>query len=369
MLRLVLSIGLLLMSSVAFIAEAQIPPDILKAYKAYRSALEADDIKLARKHAHSAWQTAEKSVGDSKITGDLAQNFADIATTKRDENRVKAYERSMELASYHDANASTMWMDRAVRLIAYYKHYGHPDKMYKLAKTAAKYAENNNLTTSTYYGEILTYKTDWFVRKGAHKKTKASAEAALKAFENANDGIVSVQPLVATLYSGFGDEGQDNTLEAALNYQKVMEAIDGKLVQDHPFSAQALGRWAHMRSRLYSEGRLEEAESKGLCQCWPYDRPRNESLRPIKRVPPVMPRNAWVSGYTIVEFDLDDAGSPININPLVSWPKDVFDKSSKAAVEKWKYTARTPEETDEDRKDLIVTVRYRLTDRSGNVIY
>ena len=42
-------------------------------------------------------------------------------------------------------------------------------------------------------------------------------------------------------------------MEAALDYQKVMELIDGKLDRDHPLAAQALGRWSHMRSRLHSE--------------------------------------------------------------------------------------------------------------------
>lgn len=350
-------------------AVAQTPPEVLKPYKEYRAALEAGDGEIARKKSYVAWQQAEKLMGESKLTGDLAQNFADITSEEEDKKRVTAFERSMELASYYGEEAPIVWLDRSIRLGNYYKSYGDWRKMYSAAKDTAEYAEENGLTNSTFYGEALTLQTEWHVRKGNHKKTEETSQAALTAFESATDGIVSIQPLMATLYSGFGEEGQGNVMDAALEYQKVMETIDGKLPQDHPLSAQALGRWSHMRSRLSAEGLLEEAEQKGLCQCWPYDKPRNEALKPIKRVPPKMPRDAYVSGYSIVEFDLDDEGKIINPEILISWPKDIYEEASLESLEEWEYTPRVEGETQADREDLITTIRYRLSDSSGNILY
>jgi pyruvate dehydrogenase E2 component (dihydrolipoamide acetyltransferase) len=53
-------------------------------------------------------------------------------------------------------------------------------------------------------------------------------------------------------------------MEAALSYQKVMETLDGIHPSEHPLAAKALGRWSHMRAVLEREGKLEEAENKGL---------------------------------------------------------------------------------------------------------
>jgi len=38
-------------------------------------------------------------------------------------------------------------------------------------------------------------------------------------------------------------------------------------------------------------------------------------------------------------------------------------------MEKWEYTPRTAEENDGDRQGMVTTIRYILTDYSGNIIY
>ena len=365
--KLFLSIGLAL--TLSGFAQAKTPPEVLKPYKQYRAAVKAGDAELARKHAYVAWQKAEELLGASKTTGDLAQNFADLTFKDKDKRREEAFERSIELASFYGNDAVYMSLQRQINLGAYYRQVNQASKMLKASKNAVQFATANGMSNSTFVGEAYTLMADYYARKGNHNKTHETANSALKVFEAASDGVVTAQPILASLYSGFGNEGQDNTMEAALDYQKVMESIDGKLDQDHPLAAQALGRWSYMRSRLYSEGKLEEAEQKGLCKCWPYDKPRNESLKPIERVPPKMPRKAYRSGYSIVEFDLDDAGKVINPEVLTSWPEDIFEKSTLRALEKWQYTARTAEESDSDRQNLLVTLRYKLTDSSGNLIH
>ena len=365
--KLFLSIGLAL--SLCGFAQAKTPPEVLKPYKAYRVALKKNDVKAAAKHGLEAWQQAETLIGDAKITGDLALNYAEVFKPKKDKNTLKAFERAIELSKFYGAEEKEIWLDRNIKLAAYQISIKDKYKAGKLLKKTAESAKALGFGNSTYMGEIKTHQARLAVMRGNHKETEKLAGEALSIFSESKDGIVSVQPIFAKLYSGFGNEGQDKSMDAALDYQTVMESIDGKLARDHPLAAQALGRWSHMRSRLHAEGKLEEAEQKGLCQCWPYDKPRNEKLEPIKRVPPRMPAKAYSSGYSIVEFDLDDAGNVINPEVLTSWPREIFEKSTLNAIEKWKYTPRLAAETEEERQDLIVTLRYRLTDSSGNVIY
>jgi len=365
-----LSLGLAL--ALSGFAQAKTPPEVLKPYKEYRVALKAGSAELASQHAYTAWQTAEKMLGDTKITGDLALNFATISTGESKtsyKKREKGYKRALELASYHEDDVASLYMERGVALMNFHQMQGGKLAAYKLAKNLETYAEDNAMTASTFYGEVLTQQAGYYAGKARNRKAEAIAKKALEAFENKNDNIQTVHPILANLYQGYGLEGQEKSVEAALSYQKVMESLDGIGPDEHPIAAKALGRWSHMRAVLQQQGKLEEAEEKGLCQCWPYDKPRNESLKPVKRVPPTMPREAYVSGFSIVQFDIDDAGSPINTEILVSWPKGVYEKSSLKSMEKWEYTPRTAEENDGDRQGMVTTIRYILTDYSGNIIY
>lgn len=369
--KLLLSIGLTLV--LWSFANAKTPPEVLKPYKEYRAALKKGDAAEALKQAYIAWQQAEVLVGDAKITGDLAQNYAQIKNSNKSKavtkNQEKAYKRALELTAGYGVDAPTMYMERGVNLMNFYQLNNKSFKSYSTSKKLSKYAEANNLTTSTFYGEALTNQAGYYASKAKHEKAEDVAKKALEAFSKKTDTYSTSIPILANLYEGYGLEGQNKSMEAALSYQKVMETLDGIHPSEHPLAAKALGRWSHMRAVLSNEGKLEEAENKGLCKCWPYDKPRNESLKPIKRVPPKMPSKAYVSGFSIVQFDVNDAGKPVNPEILVSWPKDLYEKSSLRSLTKWEYTARTADETDADREDLVTTIRYILTDYSGDIIY
>lgn len=367
--RILLSLALVL--SLSGFAQAKTPPEVLKPYRAYTAALKANDADAARKNAYLAWQKAEELIGDSKMTGDLALNYAMIkADNKKStiKQQQKAFERVLELAKYQD-NPALSYLERSVEFMNFYQGQGNPTKAYRVAKSITKYAEENDLTLSTFYAEALTTQAGYYASRGRHKRAEEVARTALNAFEGANDNILSAHSILASLYKGYGLEGQQKSMEAALSYQEVMETLDGIDPKEHPLAAQALGRWSQMRSVLSAEGKLEEAEQKGLCQCWPYDKPRNESIKPVKRVPPVMPSRAWVSGFSIVEFDLDDSGKPINEEILVSWPEGLYEKSSIKSLKKWEYTPRIEGESTSDRQDIVTTITYRLTDSSGNILY
>lgn len=369
--KLFLSLGLAL--ALNGFAHAKTPPEVLKPYKEYRTALKNDDEVASRKHGYVAWQKAEELLGDVKITGDLANNYAQIKNSDKNKAVFKrqeaAHKRAMELSSAYGVDAPITYLERGLNLMNFYWLNDIAHKSFNTAKDLSKYAEANGLTTTTFYGEALTQQAGYYASKSKHKQAEKIARKALEAFSQKTDNYATPIPILANLYEGYGLEGQDKSMEAALSYQKVMETLDGIHPSEHPLAAKALGRWSHMRAVLSNEARLEEAESKGLCKCWPYDKPRNESLKPIKRVPPKMPSDAYVSGFSIIQFDLDDTGKPINPEILVSWPKDVFEKSSLKSLAKWEYTARAPEETNSDREELVTTIRYILTDLSGNILY
>lgn len=351
-------------------ASAKIPAEVLTPYKAYRIAVEANDMKTAVKQARMAWDAAEDSLGDHKTTGDLAQNFADVSAQMGSKSRdvKKAYIRSIELASLYPDTAVDMRLMREVSLGEWAMKAGKEGGAARRLKAAAEFAVANGYDRSVYLGEIYTMLSSLNVPRRNHKAVEDYAAKALAIFENPSDNYVTYHPYMAQLYLGYGKEGNDEILPAALAYQEVMENIEGKLPEKHPFVMKALGRWMNMRDRLVREGLLETAEAQGLCQCWPYDKPRNDAVRAVKRVPPVMPRTAWQSGFSIVEFDLNDDGTVKSPRLLESWPEKIWDKASLRSVSQWEYTPRTANETDSDRTDIVATVRYYLTDEKGKII-
>lgn len=349
-------------------ASAKTPPEVMTPYKAYNAAIKVEDFKRAEKKAYEAWRAAEDALGDNKITAVLAHNYASVASHNGQKKDVKkAYLRAIKLSPFEDDGGIELRLQREVALTEWQLKNGRKDVTRRL-KAAAKFANENGAENSTFLGEIYTLLAQRNIETFRYEKVENYAEMALEIFENRTDGIASYHPYLARLYSGYGKEGQEALIPAVMEYQDVMKNVESQLPKDHPFLSRALGRWLNMRYRIVREGKLKEAEAAGMCQCWPYDKPRNEAIHPIKRVPPIMPRKAWQSGFSLVEFDLDDAGNVINPRLLESWPEEVFDKSSIKAVKQWKYSPRTGEEINGDRTDIVTTIRYILRGPSGQVI-
>lgn len=369
--RTLLAIGLALALGATTFAKT--PKEVLEPYKAYRAALEANDAKAALKHAKRAWEAAEETIGDSKTTGDLAQNYADIKSGEDvPKSQIKAMERAMDLASFYGEDANAIYLQRGVKLLQYHMTNGNNGKTSRLSDKLIDFAQQNDLERSVFYAEVLTLKAGSIVKSRNGKRMVKFTNEALDVFSDPSEIYQSAYPIFAHLYDGFGHEYEDEILEAALSYQKVMDYV-GKLdYETHPIVGRALGRWSHMRERLRKSGDLDEAREAGLCDCWPYDIERNETVKPITRVPPIFPQRALrtsVSGYTIVQFDLDDEGNTINRKKIVSWPPGLYEKASLKSLETWKYSPRSEGETDADRTNLISTIRFDIHDRNGNPVY
>ena len=351
-------------------AFAKTPPEVLTPYKQYRQALKSKDYKTATAHAYDAWQKAEEILGNHKTTGDLAQNYADVGILGDAKNKTleTALERAIELSLFYPESGPEMRLQREVGYGTYLVRERKGGKFKKRFKEVVEFADAKGLSNSTFLAELYTLRSAIAVQRGNHDDTEKYAEKASEIFANASDQYASAHPMMATLFSGYGKEGNKEFVPALMNYQEVMQNLENKLPRDHPYLTKALGRWMLMRNRIKREGLIEEAEAAGMCECWPYDKPRNEAIEPVKRVPPIMPGKAYMSGFSIVEFDLNDDGSTTNIRILESWPPDIFEESSERSVEQWVYSERTQDETDEGRTDLIVPLWYRLTDHNGDLI-
>jgi len=124
MYKLILSIFILISSLCTTpLALAQIPDHVLKPYKTYKTALEAGDQKKAGRAAFSAWKRAEKTMGDSKTTGDLALNYAvlnpKIMRFGAFKTRSKAYLRAIELGGLHRDDTANIILDRYLDYLSY----------------------------------------------------------------------------------------------------------------------------------------------------------------------------------------------------------------------------------------------------------
>lgn len=90
---------------IAGTASADMPDEVIESYHDYKIALANQNLDQAEVSALAAWKAAEKSLGDTKETGDLAQNYADLivfSVRKSDYSKARnAYRRSLELASHY----------------------------------------------------------------------------------------------------------------------------------------------------------------------------------------------------------------------------------------------------------------------------
>ena len=350
-------------------AHAKTPPEVMEPYRAYVAAQKAGDTAAMEASALEAWKASEKALGDHKLTGRLAMNYgATFRDSKATKAHAKALERSRDLALLEDEDQGSAYMMRGLEAAAAWGEIDAWRKAGKSADALVAYAEENGLTDSTFYGEALTMQAAGLIKRRRAEDAAVAAQKALRVFEGTSDGIVTAAPLQARLYVGYEKESDDDMLGAALEYQSIMETVDGVEYGKYPLVDTALGRWIHMRGALRAEGKLEEAEQAGLCQCWPYDKPRNESVQPIKRVPPVMPRYAAQSGYVVFEYDLTDDGTPTGIKVITAWPS-YYEEPALKAVEKYEYSPRTTAETDADRTNIVSTVRFMLTDEHGDMIW
>lgn len=197
-LSVVIAVGL------ASTASAKLPKDVLDAYRSYETALVAQDLEQAEQSALTAWKAAEESLGDTKTTGDLAQNYADIAASNKS-NYVKikrAYERSIKLASYYPENeALLVRMDRTVSLA----HVMRSREGRILSVTEIiKDAEAANAPATTLLAEIYTLRALSSLQGRKFYDFKRDGRRAVDLFAEAQDDLQSpYRDIASDMVSGY----------------------------------------------------------------------------------------------------------------------------------------------------------------------
>ena len=377
--KLLLSIGLALI--LAGGAQAKTPPEVLKPYKEYRAALKKGDKNKAFKAAKRAWELAEKTLGDHKTTGDLANNYAMVTPEAKDytfkdyESRMKAHKRSIELSRYYDEEAVDVELTRHIHRIetgltlvqirnGRAKAGGKTTYFADMEKALDKY----NRRGSTFEGDMEVLRVRHHELAKNPEKGVESAKRAENIYENRADNLSTHYPIMLKLFKGNVLKDSDEPIKAALEYQDVMQNLEGKLPADHAFVNKAFTEWLITRSELEEAGRLEEAESAGLCQCWPFEEYKDDVV-PLVRIPPRMPSNARRSGHVNVVFDVDEKGKPFNIRVLNSTEK-LFEKPSIESVKKWVYSpiGRAGDGESKPRKDVSNKINFKLTNSRGQLI-
>ena len=183
------------------------------------------------------------------------------------------------------------------------------------------------------------------------------------------DDFNSHYPHLLPFYKAGSLKKLDQPIKAALEYQSVMQNLEGQLPAEHPLINTAFTRWLVTRSELEEAGKLEEAEQAGLCECWPFEDYKTKII-PLDRKHPIFPSSflrGRYSGHVIVLYDVDDAGSPYNLKKITS-TNDVLDAAAFEAIESWAFSAKNEGEPAGARLGLTTRVTFQLMDTQGNIL-
>ena len=310
----------------AVTALAKIPKEVMTPYKAYTAAQKDGNEKAIYDNALKAWEAAEEHLGDHKTTGDLANNFAELYALgknplKNYKTRLKARERSVELASFYpEVEIAAVELERHIKLVSLSlvlsrQKQGDGGKG-QYFNDVERAIETHGMQGSTFEGDLETLRAKFYNMRKDYQRSVDHAQKALQIFETRTDDFTSVYPFIARRTKGDSLKAMDKPILAALEYQHVMQNLEGEIPSDHPFVETAFKSWLTTRSGLEEAGRLDEAEQAGLCECWPFEDYKNKVV-PLKRTPP--PKSPAVfnkgkhSGHVFVLFDVDDSGSTYNI--------------------------------------------------------
>lgn len=368
-------------------AFAKIPSEVMEPYKAYRVALETGDKAKAKKQAFAAWQAAEEHLGDHKTTGDLAYNYAQIQPTGKEKNqkknyetRAKTYKRAIGLSSFYKDDAGVNELERRIKFVELeltvrkVRNQSLGSKVSQKNRVGSfaalddlrKAIDAHGAQGTTYEADMEALHTLYYDANKNPKQAIKHADRALNLYETRTDDLFSPYAYFVRISKGNSHAQLEQKIPAALEYQEIMQNLEGTLPADHQLINVAFRKWMKARADLEDAGRLSEAEAAGVCECWPFEDYKNKPV-PIKRVPPVMPRSATRSGTVYVQFDVTDAGQTENIR-VISSTERVFEKPALKSVEKWQYSKREPDADPQSRKDISSRVSFKLTNRKGDLI-
>lgn len=355
--KLLVSFGLVF--ALASIAQAKTPPEVLKPYKKYQTALKEGDKDKAVKAAKNAWEAAETYLGSISTTGDLAQNYADAVKFTNRIAAIRAYKRAIELSDLSSEEGQDIKAQRLVSLAMSLMASNKSSEMDDSLSSLKRHLTNYSMLGGTYEAEYLTLSGWRYSKKGWTSKASLRLEKAIQIFEGPKHNIPSALPHLARIYKGDMFLNDDKPIEAALEYQKVMQTLKNYADAENVTVRRAFSSWLNCRSIITEKKLMVQAENAGVCKCWPYDEMKKNSPLPISRIPPKMPKYAENSGRVIVKFDISDAGHPTNIK-VIQMTENIFVKPAMESIRGWRYEPLELNENKEARKGIVNAIVFQL---------
>lgn len=353
-------------------AEATTPKEVLEPYKAYRTALKAENRKDAADYAYKAWKLAEDLMGDSKTTGDLAANFAELRPKYINDKQawklvMKAHKRAIDLSSLHEVEPDVVEIDRRTKYLSWLipnvstKIRGANDKSYSPERLKAR-IEELGMTGSTFHAESFALNAQLALIKKDWKEAERNATKSIEVFDSRTDGIPSFYEFSVPIYLARALEEGNKPVDAALTYQALMTKMETKGGHDNAISSAAYADWLRLRDEV-AENNLQDSRALEVVN-FTVPAGRKSELSPLVRKPPVMPQSflrSSKSGFVKVKFNIDIEGRIIN--PVItSSTNERLHKATLESLKGWRYTPNLPEARS---RDVETTIRFDLLSPSG----
>lgn len=353
-------------------AQAKTPKEVLEPYKAYRAALEVDDQDKAADFAYKAWLLAEDLMGDTKTTGDLAANFAELRPRFVDEKQawklvMRAHKRSIDLSSLHTEDPTEVEIDRRVKYLGWLipnlslRAPGANDKAYS-AKRLNERIKELGLAGSTFDAESKAFSAQTAMFKKNWKDVERDSIEAMNLFEARTDGLASIYEFAVPIYLARAYAEQDQPIDAALTYQTLMTKMEKRAGHNNPISGDAYGEWLRLRDEVI-ESKSEDPRTQDVVN-FVVPAGRTKELLPLVRKPPLFPKiflGGNKSGFVNVRFDVDTNGRVVEPVVISSTNKSLH-KATLKSLEDWRYT---PNLSEAESRGVEVKIRFDVTTQSG----
>ncbi len=326
-------LGVALIVSLVLAAHVHaIPPAVMEPYRAYMAAIEADDLAGAVRHAEEAYQAGVAERVDTETLAALAENRAQLLY---DLGRYSAAAPAWDAVYVVAPDLNVLALAASAHLLA-----GD-------AQPAAERAQSL-LAAGRGLPDDLQYLARYIIAVDAGPDG-FTARTGREAFQRGR---------APELVQEFMREGQRRlqARQGGLEYRYAAFAAGAAAgIGLHPATVGHLRRWANEVELTEGEARtarahLEESLFAALLIRQGVFPVRDRDADAADEVPageffaPEYPEAALMrgrQGYTIVRFDVTEAGVPDNVEVVFSVPDDpMFDRASVLAVEQWRYEPR-----------------------------
>jgi TonB family protein len=369
--RTFMAVGLALSfgTSSPTMAQAKTPPEVLEPYKAYRAAMKDKKTEVAADYAFDAWQAAEKMMGDTKTTGDLAANLAGLTPRiiqgrSGTDHVVKAFQRGIELAKHHEESAGEVELQRWVDYLAWSnakRLKSNRRGQFGTVALGARIAELG-LNNTTYEADYLALKVQVDIASKDWSEAENSAKRAIELYESVDDGLLSYFEYLVPTYLATAYTEQKKLVDAVLVYQDLIDKLEAEAGHTNAISAKAYGEWLRLRDEVLTD--FADDPRTDAIKAYVVPQGRATEPQPLIRIPPQFPSGflrGSKSGWVQLQFDISPEGRVSSPRVIGSSSKKL-EQAALASLKDWRYA---PNIIDERSKNITAMIKFDLMTSSG----